>query len=71
MLNLYSIPPQDRRFLSGLLIELSQRDWAGDAAAAHQLIIEVTREIAPERLHWVTHRLTLSRQTPYRSGDLP
>jgi hypothetical protein len=57
MLNLYSVPPEDRHFLSQLLIELSQRDWAGNAAAAHEQIIEVTREIAPERLHWVVHRM--------------
>jgi hypothetical protein len=71
MLNLCSVPPEDRRFLSQLLIELSQRNWAGDAAAAHQQIIEVTTEIAPERLHWVAHRLGLSGQPTPRSGDLP
>lgn len=70
MLNLCSIPPGDRLFLNQLLIELGERDWAGDVAAAHQQIIEITKDIAPERLHWVTHRLWLSRLPPQRSGAI-
>jgi hypothetical protein len=70
-LKLNSLPPEDRQFLSQLLFELSRRDWAGDVAAARQQIIEVTREIAPDRLYWVTQRLALSRQSVLKSDDLP
>lgn len=71
MLKLNSLPPEDRHFLSQLLIELSRCDWAGDVAAARHQIIEVTREIAPDRLYWVTQRLGLSGKPAPRSGDLP
>lgn len=53
------LPPEDRRFLIRLVVELGRRAPAGDAPGVDEHILQVTREIAPHRVRWVARRLGL------------
>lgn len=57
-----SLPPEDQRFLKRLIIEVSERNWTDDASPGREQILDVTKEIAPERLDWVTHCLARCRE---------
>ena len=57
LLHLRELPPEDQRFLGRLVAELSSRASKGDSEVADERILEVTREIAPERVPWVAGRL--------------
>lgn len=56
LLHLNRLPPEDRHFLSRLVIELGRRAPGDDASSTEQ-ILRITREIAPERVRWVANRL--------------
>lgn len=55
--HLRELPPEDQRFLSRLMTELSRRAVAEGGGTADETILEVTRDIAPERVPWVAGRL--------------
>lgn len=55
--HLRGLPPKDQRFLSRLVTELGRRAPADDASTPDARILQVTREIAPERVAWVAGRL--------------
>lgn len=51
------LAPEDRGFLNRLIIELGRLDWTADSVMIDERILEITREIAPERISWVSDRL--------------
>lgn len=70
MLWLEGLAPGDRGFLRRLIIELGRVDWTADSRTIDERILEITREIAPERIPWVADRLLrTSRKQP--CGEAP
>ena len=57
MLRFAWLSPEDRRFLSRLIVELGRLDWTADGVTIDERILAITREIAPERIAWVADRL--------------
>ena len=57
LFSIHRLPPEDQRFVTRLIAELSRRSGAGADESADEAILEATRDIAPERVGWVASRL--------------
>ncbi len=71
LLHFESLPPQDRRFMARLIIEMGRLDWTSDTRRIDERILQVTRRIAPERVPWVADRLGLASPQAPRGTDGP
>ena len=70
MLWLGGLAPDDRDFLRRLIVELGRLDWTAESRTIDERILQITREIAPERIPWVAERLLRnSRKQP--RGEAP